>query len=243
MPIALKNRATGTDDQSMSDTVVNDSPTTATSPAAAGLFLDGNAPRLSGAPMIAAPPSGHAAPVPAPQVAPIPTPDTDDAAPDMSLPSLPTPSLPTTTPDMSAPSLPTTTPDMSAPSLPTSAPAPTHLSPDTPMSDVNALPTLPSPTPATGPASVTDNGPKTTPTGEPEHPMAHLMPSKAMPSEASRRAAEKRAIQKAKTKKIKIAVVAGMLVFTAVVGPPLGKWLVNAINEAGSTSTVEDVAD
>lgn len=78
---------------------------------------------------------------------------------------------------------------------------------------------------------------------EPEHPMAHLMPTKSAPTEASRRAAEIRAARKAKSKKIKIGVVAGMLVFSAVVGPPLGKWLVDAINEAGDTTTVEEPAE
>jgi hypothetical protein len=72
-----------------------------------------------------------------------------------------------------------------------------------------------------------------------EHPMAHLMPAKSVPGEASRRAAEKRAIQKAKAKKVKIGVAAGMLVFTGLVGPPLGRWLVTAINEAGSTNPGE----
>jgi hypothetical protein len=69
----------------------------------------------------------------------------------------------------------------------------------------------------------------------PQHPMAHLMPAKMKPTEASIRAAEARAVKKKKAKKIKIAVIAGGLVFTAVVGPPLGRWLVDAINEAGST--------
>jgi hypothetical protein len=72
--------------------------------------------------------------------------------------------------------------------------------------------------------------------------MAHLMPTKAMPNEASRHAAEIRAAQKAKSKKVKIGVIAGILVFTGVVGPPLGKWLVDAINEAGDT-TVEQPAE
>lgn len=78
---------------------------------------------------------------------------------------------------------------------------------------------------------------------EPEHPMAHLMPAKSMPSEAGRRAAEIRAARKAKSKKIKIGMIAGIMVFTAVLGPPLGKWLVDAINESGNTSTVEEPAE
>ncbi len=77
---------------------------------------------------------------------------------------------------------------------------------------------------------------------QPEHPMAHLMPSKSKPTEASRRAAEARAAKKAKAKKIKIAVAAGVLVVTALVGPPLFRWLSNAVNEAGNTST-EQPAD
>ena len=89
--------------------------------------------------------------------------------------------------------------------------------------------------------SVDDDASETT--APPEHPMAHLMPAKSVPGEASRRAAEQRAIQKAKAKKIKIGVAAGVLVITALVGPPLGRWLVNAINEAGSTTAVEDTVD
>ena len=78
---------------------------------------------------------------------------------------------------------------------------------------------------------------------EPEHPMAHLMPSKSMPSEAGRRAAEIRAAQKAKSKKIKIGLIAGFMLVSAVLGPPLGKWLVDAINEAGDTTTVVEPAE
>jgi hypothetical protein len=77
--------------------------------------------------------------------------------------------------------------------------------------------------------------------GQAEHPMAHLMPVKSLPTEASRRAAEQRAIKKAKAKKIKIGVAAGALVFSAVVGPPLGKWLVDAINDAGDTTPAEEI--
>ena len=55
-------------------------------------------------------------------------------------------------------------------------------------------------------------------------------------------AAEQRAAQKAKSKKIKIGVISGIIVVTAVVGPPLGKWLVDAINEVGAT-TVEQPAE
>ena len=77
---------------------------------------------------------------------------------------------------------------------------------------------------------------------EPVHPMAHLMPQKAAPSEASRKAAEIRAARKAKAKKVKFGVAAGCLLVAVVAGPPLFKWLGNAINDAGSTST-EQPAD
>ncbi len=105
-----------------------------------------------------------------------------------------------------------------------------------------ATPLLPSPTTVAEHAGTPGEVP-TTADGEPEHPMAHLMPTRTMPTEASRRAAEKRAAHKAKGKKVKIGVISGMLIFTAVVGPPLGKWLVDAVNEAGDTSTVEEPAE
>ena len=107
------------------------------------------------------------------------------------------------------------------------------------VSPVLSTPTAPA-LPAVGTTSAApDEHDASAPTAPPEHPMAHLMPAKSVPGEASRRAAEKRAIQKAKSKKIKIGVAAGMLVFTGLVGPPLGRWLVTAINEAGSTSPGE----
>jgi hypothetical protein len=72
---------------------------------------------------------------------------------------------------------------------------------------------------------------------ERRHPMAHLMPEKMKPTEASLRAAEQRAAKKKKAKKIKIAVTVAVLAVVAIVGPPLGRWLVDAINEAGSTES------
>lgn len=75
-----------------------------------------------------------------------------------------------------------------------------------------------------------------------EHPMAHLMGTNKPPSEASRKAAEIRAAKKAKARKVKIGVAIGALVVAVAAGPPLFRWLNNAINEAGSTST-EQPAD
>jgi len=197
----------------MSDIVVND-------PAAGGapadtteFFLDGDAPRLASAPTIATLPTERNPP--APSLAP-------SLAPPPTMPGAPTlsdaPALP------GAPTLPVVSPVLSSLNTPL-APDPT-----TAVEQANGA----QPNPATDDAAVA---------AEPDHPMAHLMPTKTMPNEASRRAAEKRAVHKAKSKKIKIGVISGMLIFTAVVGPPLGKWLVDAVNEAGNTSTVEEPAE
>lgn len=72
--------------------------------------------------------------------------------------------------------------------------------------------------------------------------MAHLMPQRIKPTEASLRAAAQRAARKKKAKRIKIGVLAGFLAIAAIAGPPLGGWLMNAINESGSTKT-EQPAD
>ncbi len=131
-----------------------------------------------------------------------------------------------TAPASEAPSLPTL-PTLPAPGLPTAG----------------AAPVLPAPNAAVLaiPPSLVDAVIE----GEPDprkHPMAHLMPEKMKPTEASLRAAEARAAKKAKARKIKIVVWVCILAFSAVVGPPLGKWLVNAINEAGSTKPDEPPA-
>jgi hypothetical protein len=100
------------------------------------------------------------------------------------------------------------------------------------------LPTLPvsAPTP-TAPES-TDPAADSLST-EQRHPMAHLMPEKIKPSAASLRAAEARSVKKKKAKKVKIIVGVCVLAVTAVVGPPLAKWTIDAINEAGKVSTDE----
>jgi hypothetical protein len=74
--------------------------------------------------------------------------------------------------------------------------------------------------------------------GEPEkrnHPMAHLMPEKQKPNEASIRAAEQRAARKTRSRRIKIVVAIAAVIVAAVAGPPLVNWLVDSVNEAGST--------
>ena len=96
------------------------------------------------------------------------------------------------------------------------------------------LPTLPAPSATPGVPATTET-PADAASNEPRHPMAHLMPGKTKPSEASLRAAEARAVKKKKAKKVKIIVWVCVLAVTAVVGPPLAKWTINAINEAGKT--------
>jgi hypothetical protein len=94
------------------------------------------------------------------------------------------------------------------------------------------LPTLPVSAPIP-PVPATSDTPADSAGSDPRHPMAHLMPEKMKPSEASLRAAEARAVKKKKAKKVKIIVGACVLAVTAVVGPPLAKWTIDAINEAG----------
>jgi hypothetical protein len=118
--------------------------------------------------------------------------------------------------------------------------------------DDGAAPTLPSPRIDAVPVITALDGPSLPSALNPEptepktavepgaHPMAHLMPTKSVATEASRRAAKARAAKKAKARKIKIGVAVGAIAVGAVVGPPAGKWLVNAINESGSTKTEQN---
>ncbi len=106
---------------------------------------------------------------------------------------------------------------LDGPSLPTSAPK----APAAPSAD----------TPSTGDQSE-----------QPAHPMAHLMPGKTQQNESSVWAAQLRAAKKKKARRIKIIAAVVFLAIAALVGPPLGKWLVNAINESGKTSTDEPAA-
>jgi hypothetical protein len=99
------------------------------------------------------------------------------------------------------------------------------------------LPTLPVSAP-TPPAPTTESAADMA-SGEPRHPMAHLVPEKMKPSEASLRAAEARNVKKKKAKKVKIVVGVCALAVTVVVGPPLANWTIDAINEAGSTQEDE----
>lgn len=145
-----------------------------------------------------------------------------------------------------APVLPTTalsvTPDIASFAPPPPGSAPLLMSSE---------PTLPTPTLASpvlpgsvqvldGAASEAGAPDDETDDAAPAHPMAHLMPGKMQPTESSLRAAQVRAEKKAKARKKKIIALVIALAISAVVGPPFARWLVDAINEAGSTST-EDV--
>lgn len=96
-----------------------------------------------------------------------------------------------------------------------------------------AGPSLPSPFVASATDSDTDQA------AAQRHPMAHLMPEKMKPNESSIRAAQIRAAKKSKARKKKALAAVVFLAVAAVVGPPLGKWLVDAINESGSTKSDE----
>jgi hypothetical protein len=202
----------------MSETAVDDASNAA--------LLDGDQPRLGAQPMLPnLPTTGDASPAaPAlPVVSPVLTSESTPV-----IPSLPT--LPTT------PSV-----------TPAPAPAVVQDAPALPSTDVAAAlgldaPTLPAPKPAAPTPAIPAELVDAVVAGEPEpraHPMAHLMPEKTKPSEASLRAAELRAAKKAKARKVKIIVSIVAIAVAALVGPPLVRWLVDAVNEAGSTKQEE----
>jgi hypothetical protein len=148
----------------------------------------------------------------------------------------------------------TVEPSVALPTLPAPGAAPTPTPPPAPAAeptfvapaetgpDAPVLPSLPTATACAPSTAESDEDGAPSDSGEPVHPMAHLMPVKTAPSEASKRAAEQRAIKKAKARKIKIAVAIGAIVVAAVAGPPLFRWVANAVNEAGNTS-VDEPAD
>jgi hypothetical protein len=122
----------------------------------------------------------------------------------------------------------------STPPLPLVSPV---LSGDTPM-----LPVLPSPSLATAraelelPPALIDEVVASAPEAR-RHPMAHLMPEVPKPSEAALRAAKARAVRKRKAKRHKIIAAVVLIAVAAVAGPPAGRWLIDAIDEAGSTKS------
>lgn len=73
-------------------------------------------------------------------------------------------------------------------------------------------------------------------TGGPQHPMAHLMPERTKPTEAQIRAAELRAANKKKSRRAKVLVVVSAVGLGFFAGPPLAAWVVDAVNESGSTT-------
>lgn len=213
---------------------------TTPSNATASFLLHGDQPRLGGtvpSPAAATEPSTPPTPPPAPTFAAPPA-----TAPAVAPSHAPRPSGPS--PMLSAPGSAPVLGGPELPSLPTvpivvhqdaSAHAPAATVTDV-TSAVPDLPTLPTVAPAVHQAGPAVNEAEA-PVPTDEHPMAHLMPTKSASSEASRRAAGIRAAKKGKARKIKIGVALGALAVTAIVGPPLGKWFVDAINDAGNTST------
>jgi hypothetical protein len=209
MPDGFKTNAVRTDARGMRDAAVDGDQT--------GSFLiDGDLPRLGTSGQAVPSPPATTIPPPPPAGAPMPgiAPPPFGAAPapvaDVTapvLPSLPTPALPTNP-------------------IPSLAPAAAA-----PLADPTADLSLPTNAPS---ATATTPAP-TAPTEPPRHPMAHLMGEKTAPTESQIRAAELRAAKKARARRNKIIAAVVFLVFAAVVGPPLVRWLVDAINEVGVT--------
>jgi hypothetical protein len=73
-----------------------------------------------------------------------------------------------------------------------------------------------------------------------QHPMAHLMPPRTKPTEAQLRANELRASNKRKARRTKVLVVVAAVAIGALAGPPLATWVVDAINESGTTTDQTD---
>jgi hypothetical protein len=94
-------------------------------------------------------------------------------------------------------------------------------------------------TPATAADEAAPPAPATEDADGSEHPMADLMATTAAAREASKRAAEARAEITAKTRRTKIIIVSVALAIGVVVGPFVGMWVIDAVNDAGSTSTDE----
>jgi hypothetical protein len=73
-----------------------------------------------------------------------------------------------------------------------------------------------------------------------QHPMAHLMPPRTKPTEAQLRANELRAANKKKARRTKVVVVVAVVAIGALAGPRLATWVVDAINESGTTTEPPD---
>jgi hypothetical protein len=119
-------------------------------------------------------------------------------------------------------------------SLLAAAPATAPLLPAPSLGEVPLLTALAGPSlPAVGPGAALP-GAETPADAESAHPMAHLM--RKQQSDSAAWATELRAAKKRKARKIKIGLIVGFLAVSALIGPPFGKWLWGAINEAGNTA-------
>lgn len=77
-------------------------------------------------------------------------------------------------------------------------------------------------------------------TDGPHHPMAHLMPQRTKPTEAQVRANELRSWKKKKARRAKVLVVVAAVAIGAFAGPPLAAWVIEAVNEPGTTPDQTD---
>lgn len=237
MPTGLKAYAVDTDVANMSESALNEPRI------AEGYHFDFEMPRLASEPTVTPQPTvpPEFDPTQAPAV-------THDAATAPRLPGTgpatpPPPSPPVGTlpplPDsvVADPAMPTSTP--TPPPPPAAVPGPTTVDTgDAAAAQVPGVGALAEQVAAEAEAEQSN--------AAPHHPMAHLMPQKPEQTEASRKAAELRAAKKKKSKRIKIAMAAGVVAVGAIAGPPLASWLVDAINEAGSTgddTPVEEQVD
>ena len=251
MPIELKRNALDTDVPDMSEL---------TEPRVAeGYHFDHEMPRLAAEPTHTPAPqmpdefAPGQEPPPGLDAAHAPRLPGEGAAPQMTPPPA----------DVAPPPLPNTVAiEPGAPNLPNAAPEPSLAPPAAPsafaapaIADAAAppapAPAMPDAAPAAPIAAITEVAADVAAEAEaeaaanasPHHPMAHLMPQKPEQTEAGRRAAEQRAAKKKKSKRIKIGLTIAFLVVAAVAGPPLGKWLANAVNEAGDTTPDEPVVN
>jgi len=220
----------------------------------------GSPPAARSMPMLPPPRSTGPAPLAAPPVAPARPPLTAPALPALAprlaspraaaAPAAPGTAEPTVVESPPGPPVETILPSLPpAGAVRAAPPAPAAAPPEaapivalTALDDLPTLPTLPTPAPATAPglaqsAPATDGGDSAA--EGPQHPMAHLLAAKPQTA-ASKRAADLRAARKKRSKRIKLTCAAVFLAVGAIAGPPLGKWLVDAINESGSVEQPED---
>lgn len=73
--------------------------------------------------------------------------------------------------------------------------------------------------------------------------MAHLMPPRTKPTDSQLRATELRETRKKKSRRIKLLGVVASVAIGVFAGPPLATWVVDAVNDPGSTSDEPTTTD